>query len=99
MLISLLTGDVAFANLAEARCMTPRMTRWHDHARQEMGKLPLSDRPRRGGVKPEHPGRRLPRNRDSAEGSETPSELNGTWKFRRNLPELIREMKEGWDDL
>src|SRR5437867_4749814 len=29
----------------------------------------------------------------------TPSELSGTWKFRRNLPELIREMKEGWDDL
>ena len=29
----------------------------------------------------------------------TPSELSGTWKFRRNLPDLIREMKEGWDDL
>ena len=29
----------------------------------------------------------------------TPSELSGTWTFRRNLPELIREMKEGWDDL
>ena len=29
----------------------------------------------------------------------TPSERSGTWKFRRNLSELIREMKEGWDDL
>jgi len=28
-----------------------------------------------------------------------PDELSGTWKFRRNLPDLIREMKEGWDDL
>lgn len=28
-----------------------------------------------------------------------PDELSGTWKFRRNLSELIREMKEGWDDL
>jgi len=28
-----------------------------------------------------------------------PEELSGTWKFRRNLWDLIREMKEGWDDL
>jgi len=28
-----------------------------------------------------------------------PDELSGTWKFRRNLRDLIREMKEGWDDL
>ena len=27
-----------------------------------------------------------------------PDELSGTWKFRRNLPDLIREMKEGWDE-
>lgn len=28
-----------------------------------------------------------------------PDELSGTWKFRRNLRELIREMEAGWNDL
>jgi antitoxin component of MazEF toxin-antitoxin module len=27
-----------------------------------------------------------------------PDELSGTWTFRRNLRDLIREMEEGWDD-
>jgi antitoxin component of MazEF toxin-antitoxin module len=28
-----------------------------------------------------------------------PDELSGTWTFRRSLSDLMREMKEGWDDL
>jgi antitoxin component of MazEF toxin-antitoxin module len=28
-----------------------------------------------------------------------PDELSGSWKFRRSLTDLIREMEEGWDDL
>src|SRR5207245_6396074 len=52
-------------------CITLSITRCYDRARQALGKLPWPHRPCRGGAESEHSRRRLPRGRDSTEGSDS----------------------------